>query len=601
MKRIKEWVKRLSIRKKLVFYSYLIMAPILLLISVLLFWNNYGKVTRDEEDSCLQSVQTVSDSLEDLQRGAMEMGTYICINYDISRILSSGNPEQLNQDAQLWQHNAPMEIIQDMIAINGQIKTLAIYPENGVTPYLSCLDKSSYISDFEQVKEQEIYKQAVSEKKQILWQRVEKYGSDTYLLNRGEKIVMYREIYDLAQKVPLGYLVIGISTERFDEICANALRSDEEEIVVLSGNGAELARCGGMDDAVVSEIIGQQVLPSGNLPSGSEYGDYRVYCCVNPNTNVAAYKLVPKESYLTLLSSAVYTPFILLMGILLGLYPLMFIVSNIVSKPLTNLMIAMDKFKKGDFTQKVKVVTKDEMGEVSECFNEMVDGMRNLIESNYVLALKEKESELDALQAQINPHFLYNTLDSLYWRTVEAGEEEIGEDILALSELFRFVLGRGNGIVTVRHEAELIERYLRIQKMRFGKRLAYTIQIDEDIMDEEIPKLILQPFVENAIVHGFETGGDDFKLIVSGRKDGEGMKFGVRDTGVGMNREQVECLLTGIDTGKYKGHRIGHYAVKNVKERLELTYHTENLLQIESEEGVGTVVWVWVPYRKDSR
>lgn len=301
-----------------------------------------------------------------------------------------------------------------------------------------------------------------------------------------------------------------------------------------------------------------------------------------------------------MIASAVYTPFILLLGILIGLLPLMIIVSNIVTKPLQNLQLAIGKLKNGDFSQKVEVVTMDEVGEVSACFNDMVDGMKELIDQNYVLALKERESELDALQAQINPHFLYNTLDSLYWRCLDAGEEEIGEDILALSELFRFMLGRGKGMVTVRHETELIERYLHIQKMRFGKRLEYEIQVDEQILDEEIPKLIIQPFVENAIVHGFQDGGDEFKVCVTGKADGNEMEFCVRDNGVGLNQEQIQVLLEGTDTGKYKGHRIGRYAVKNVKERLELSYRGAGSLQIIGEVGVGTEVRIRVPHRDAS-
>ena len=143
MKQIKNWILRLSIRKKLIFYSYLIITPILLLISVLLLVRNYQSAVRKEEESCLQAVQSVSNSIGVIQTNIMEMGTYICINKDIARILTNGSPGELNRDARLWLDYAPLEIIQDMVAIDGQIKTVAIYPENGVTPYLRCVDRSS--------------------------------------------------------------------------------------------------------------------------------------------------------------------------------------------------------------------------------------------------------------------------------------------------------------------------------------------------------------------------------------------------------------------------------------------------------------------------
>lgn len=295
MKQIKAWIMQLSIRKKLVFYSYLIMAPILLLISVLLFVYNYDRTLKSEEETCIQNVQSLSDSLEALQSSVLDMGTHICVNYDINRILTSGQPEQLNKDALLWQHDAPMQIIHDTMAINGQIKTIAIYPENGVIPYLRCLDNSAYLADIEQVREQDIYQEAVSKKGEVLWQRVGKQPSDTYQRNRSEKIVMYREIYDLAKRNKLGYLVIGTSVDKFDEVCANALRSDREEIIVQSANGAELVRCGQMDGKTVSNILKEQEDSPKELLSGSVCLDYRVYRCVNKETDITVYKIVPRK------------------------------------------------------------------------------------------------------------------------------------------------------------------------------------------------------------------------------------------------------------------------------------------------------------------
>ena len=219
MRQFRNWIKKMSIRQKLVFYSYIIITPILLLISVLLLLHNYQSAVESEEERCIQNVQSTLDGIRVVQKNIMEMGTYISINDEIKRILSEDEPEELNRDARLWLNQAPMKIIQDMVAIDGQIKTVAIYPENGVHPYLSCIDRSAYLGDMEQVKKQEIYMLAVQEKGEFLWQRVGRYQSDTYQFNQGDKIVMYRDIYDMARKNKRGYLVIGSSAEIFDEIC----------------------------------------------------------------------------------------------------------------------------------------------------------------------------------------------------------------------------------------------------------------------------------------------------------------------------------------------------------------------------------------------
>lgn len=597
MKRIKNWIARLSIRQKLIFYSYLFIIPVLLLISMLLLLHNYQAAVQSEEDRCIQSVQGISDSISVVQNNIMEMGTYISINEEIKKILTVDEPGELNRDARLWLNHAPMEIIQDMVAIDGQIKTVAIYPENGINPYLSCVDCSSYISDIAQVEEEEIYNLAVQEKGKFLWQRVGRYRSDTYQFNQSDKIVMYREIYDMARRNKLGYLVIGSSAEIFDEICRNSLRDRQESVVVMSEYGAELVRCGTIDDEIVSEMIaGRFSEPAGKELAGSyAWKNYRIYQCREEGTGTIVVKIVRRVGWRDLSNTVIYAPLALLLGFLIGIYPVLILVSDIVSKPLHALSVAMENFKQGDFSQKVEVMTQDEVGEASACFNRMVDDIKELIDKNYVMALKERESELDALQAQINPHFLYNTLDSLYWKATESGNDEIAEDILSLSQLFRLVLNRGNGIVTVQTEADLLERYLHIQKMRFGRRLEYEISLDKSILEEEIPKLILQPFVENAIVHGFEKTDGSYTLSITGTKEEKHMIFQIRDTGVGMSDEQMRAIWEHADTRKYASQRIGRYAIKNVMERLELIYHENHELHIESRMGQGTTVTISVP------
>lgn len=601
MGRIGNWIAKLSIRKKLVFYSYAIITPILLLISMLLLAHNYRAAVKSEENRCVQDVRNISDSISVVQKNIMEMGTYISINDEVKQILTADDPEELNRDVRLWQNRAPMKIIQDMVAIDGQIKSVALYPENDINPYLNCIDRSSaYLGDMERVRKQEIYKLAVQEKGKFLWQRVgrsQNGQNDTYQVNLNEKIVMYREIYDMARKNRLGYLVIGSSAEIFDDICRNSLRRPEASVVVMSEYGAELVRCGGIEDELLSEMLAATVFVPDEKEKvkKSTLGNYHIYQCQDEETGTVIYEIVRRIGWNDLSDTIIFAPLALLVGFLFGLYPVLLVVSNLVSKPLYTLRVAMENFMRGDFSQKVDVMTQDEVGEASACFNRMVDDIRELIDKNYVLAIKERESELDTLQAQINPHFLYNTLDSLYWKATESGNEEISEDILSLSQLFRLVLNRGDGIVTVQTEAELLERYLHIQKMRFGKRLTYEISLEQEILEEEIPKLILQPFVENAIVHGFESADGSYILRVTGIKDDKNMVFQIADTGVGMSGEQLEAIWDKADNRKYASQRIGRYAIRNVRERLELIYHENYELRIESRVGRGTTVVITVP------
>ena len=282
---------------------------------------------------------------------------------------------------------------------------------------------------------------------------------------------------------------------------------------------------------------------------------------------------------------------------LLALLPLLVIISNVVTKPLLRLREAIVEVSTGDFDHQVEITTQDEIGEVAQCFNRMVNSIRELIEKNYVITLQEKESELAALQAQINPHFLYNTLDSLYWQAIEADNEDLAESILALSQLFRLVLNQGQSEVSVSHEIELVSRYLQIQKMRFTKRLEYTIDIDPEISHAKIPKLILQPFVENAIVHGFENLDVACSLSVSGTHEDGRIRFEIRDTGVGMRQDQIDALWEE-EPNQYRKQRIGRYAIKNIRERLQRRYQGDFTLEIQSEIGKGTVVILTIPFEE---
>jgi two-component system sensor histidine kinase YesM len=598
MQKIKYWIRQLSIRKKLVFYCYLVITPILLIISAFLFVQNYRKTIQEDNESYLQNTQNLSDSIDVLQKDIIEFATYICINNDINQILTSDTPLKLNEDSLIWLHKAPMRILQDMMALNGQIKTVAIYPENGVKPYLRCMDATSYLGSIQQVQNTNIYKQVVEAKGKFIWRKVTKSDKNTYAANRTNKIVLYREIYDLAKKNKLGYLVIGASEDKFTELCHNSLSTQNEAIIIVSADGSELVQSGEVKEEIVAKVLKEADKETKHQTGFFNYLNYRVYYSSNNDLGTVIYRMIPQSGIRRKLYEIAFTPVILLLGFMAGLYPILIFVSNIVSKPLNKLCIAMERFREGDFNQKVEVNTLDEVGEAAACFNQMVSDIKTLINNNYVMALKEKESELNALQAQINPHFLYNTLDSLYWQATDAHNDEIAEDILALSQLFRLVLGQGKGIVTVKNEKELIDRYLHIQKMRFERQLDYEVNMDDDILDAYIPKLILQPFIENAIVHGFEKAGELCSLTVTGKKVDDHIVFCIKDTGIGMSKEQLEAIWNVDDLQRYSSQRIGRYAIKNIKERLELKYHDNFKLLIESKECIGTTVIIEIPFEK---
>ncbi|MGF0033967.1 cache domain-containing sensor histidine kinase [Bariatricus sp. SGI.154] len=599
MDKIKQWVDHLSVKKKLIFYGYLIITPVLFLICLVLLFSNYNKELNKRLENDVASVNTLEESINMLQTDIKDFSTYICINTEVHNLLKANNAEELNGNSKLWLEDAPMQIVQDMISLKGHIKTIAIYPENGVRPYLRGMDGSVYISDIDQVHEMEIYQQTIESDNGMIWKSVLKGRGDTYETNRTDKVVLYREIFDLTQKKTLGYIVIGVSEERFSDMCENIIQNEREGVLILDKNGGELCRAGSMDEEVESYLKSEEFMKQDYRERKMHftYGNYDVICSQSEANASIVCKIVPRYGLQMQILDVVYMPVMLMIGVMLALLPLLVLISNIVTKPLRQLSEAIDKFSAGDFEQQVKVTTHDEVGEVAECFNRMVGDIRTLIDENYVITLQEKESELAALQAQINPHFLYNTLDSLYWQAQEADNEELAETILALSQLFRLVLSQGKKEVTVGQEIELVSRYLQIQKVRFDKRLNYEIEIEETVKKAKIPKLIVQPFVENAIVHGFENVSTPCHLKVTVRKEGGYIRFEVRDTGMGMRQDQIDAIWEE-ETEQYAKQRVGRFAIKNIRERLKLKYHDDFKLEIQSDVGHGTTVILMVPFEK---
>ena len=212
---------------------------------------------------------------------------------------------------------------------------------------------------------------------------------------------------------------------------------------------------------------------------------------------------------------------------------------------------------------------------------------------------EKRKSEFDSLQAQINPHFLYNTLDIIVWQIENEKQSEAVHTVTALARFFRLSLGKGKNIVTVKDEIDHVKNYLMIQHMRFKNKFDYEFDIAEDVLELPSLKLMLQPLVENAIYHGMEfMDGDGLITIKAWREENE-LYLSVADNGLGMTEDKVEMILTGkSSSGNGRGSGIG---VKNVNERIKLYFGEAYGLTIDSEPDEGTKVTIHLPVKADRR
>lgn len=602
-KKIKDRVSGLNVKKKFIFYGYLIITPVLVAVCIGLFVQSYHTSLTEKKERDVSSASNLANNIYTAQEEIKNISTYICINEDVQKLLKISDRKKIESEslnARLWLEKAPMKMVQDMMALKGNIQTIAIYPQNGLRPYLRCVDGSTYYTSIKTVRKTHYYKTILENYNNMMWLSVDHGMNNIYSYTREDKEVFYRTIYDVRLHRVIGIVMIGANKNRFNEMCQNEIKDIREGIIVLDKTGGELIRCGKLDSTVLKRIKNKKFILK-NYKKRKNYikcNGYNIITMQRGANDSIICKVVPKYNIRRHLFDLAVTPALLLLGMLVLLFPLLHIISRVVTKPLGEVTKAIKAFSTGDFNQRVDVTTNDEIGEVANCFNKMVNDIKSLIDENYVITIKERESELNALQSQINPHFLYNTLDSLYWQATEKDQEDLADSILALSDLFKLVLSRGSSMVTVEKELELIDKYLQIQKMRFSKRLEYEIVIEESVRDNIIPKLIIQPFVENAIVHGLENITTTCVVKVFAKKAGGYLHFEISDTGIGMTESEVKALWE--ENKQYANQRIGRYAIKNIQERLAIKYNNDFKLDIESEKGKGTKVIIEVPIQKEN-
>ena len=600
MKAIRRWINRLNSSQKLIVYGYLILTPVMLCVTLLLLLISYNAAQDRQMDNQLNSVKAVAESVSVTQTEAKDFTTYLSINARLRELLTTGDPEEKNRNARLWEEETPLSLIQDVLSLKGYIKTIAIYPENGIRPYLRGMDGSVYQGSIEDVRQLPIYRETQNDRYHIIWRSAPANEQGIYLVNRDDKIILCREVYDLSGSKPLAFIVLSIGGEDITGLCDGLVQSDQEGVLILGPDSAQLATRGTIDADIMDYLCSDAFAAKASENSmGTFYrGRYSIiYSRPDPKADLVC-KVMPRYSAGQQLHDIAYMPLMLLLAVLLGMLPVFLIISHLYTKPLREISNAIRKFSGGDFTQHLEVTTQDELGEVADCFNHMVDAIRRLIDENYGIRLKEKESELQLLQAQINPHFLYNTLDSLYWQAIEKDNEELAESILSLSQLFRLVLSRGKGEIPLEDEFELVSCYLKVQKMRFTDRLQYSIDLSDEVRNIRIPKLIVQPFVENAIVHGFEQTNSGCQVAITAFHEEDYVCIEVLDTGAGMTKEQLDALTDDSRDDPYAKQRMGGYAIRNIRERLQMKYQDRFTLDIQSEPGKGTIVLLKIPFEE---
>ena len=417
------------------------------------------------------------------------------------------------------------------------------------------------------------------------------YRTDPYLAVTNPSILM-QGAYSLENPhgARTGYVVLDFTRDNFDNVFSG-FYSLTDTILILDDHRKPVY-CSRPDysEAQISGIIAELMKPQGTAEAGK--GAQQYLCLREPERGF--YVILCRQAPIS-------APAVRMMGtVVLALSLLSLALSLVISealarhitRPVSRLDKAIAKVKDGDLSIQVKVKTNDELGRLTESFNQMVKDLKRYLEDRVQRQKDLNETTLRLYQTQLNPHFLYNTLDTIKW---SAKIHQIPE-IAVLAENLAVILRKSissKPFIQLREELDTIESYIKIQKIRFAGRFLYETEIPDMLEDCVIPKMILQPLVENAIIHGLDGCANGYICIYAAQKDGI-LRISVTDDGCGMGQEMLDWM-----NSPNPAKRDGHLGLYNVIQILKLYYGEEYGIQAESDTS-GTTVTIRLPAKKEA-
>jgi len=271
-------------------------------------------------------------------------------------------------------------------------------------------------------------------------------------------------------------------------------------------------------------------------------------------------------------------------------------VSYKITSPIRILVRKIREVENGNMHTQFQSLGSDEIGVLGERFKMMMEQINQLINREYKLELENKTNQLKVLQSQINPHFLYNTLQSIGTMALKNKTREVYSSLTDLSEIMRYGMNMNEGIVPLSKEVDYIKAYLILQKQRFGDDFDYTLDVDELVLDVKVPKMILQPIIENYFKHGFHTREGVGKLKLECKKETSFLLIKITDNGLGVSKERLEDIHLHINAEHNNGRENTNIGLKNVYVRLKLYYLEQATLQLQNRDEGGFLVTMKLPF-----
>lgn len=422
-----------------------------------------------------------------------------------------------------------------------------------------------------------------------------KKGGNTWIApySNDKSLIAAREVRSFEQLSLdyLGTLALRIDMNKLFRDLAKGMNSNDAKLVIMKNNEAVYPEASAFSMESLSALPGNE----GYKVIRYEGKQYFVTYIASTYTDWTYYTLIPFDD--------IFDRVVKVKNTIIIIFAILFIVilliavgfANGITEPIERLNAKMKRVQLGNFEYieepNERALAMDEAGQMHRNFRIMIERINELIHENYVKQLTIRDTEFKALQAQINPHFLYNTLESINWSAKLSNQTHISQMVEALGSLLRTSINLKEPLIPLSKELDIINHYVTIQKYRFEERLDFHIDVPDRLLNCSIPKLSLQPLVENAINYGLEQMIDTCKIQIHAYVENELWFISVEDNGPGMEEEFVTKLLSG--QVRTKGSGLG---LKNIEDRIKLLYGDAYGLMVESKPNGGTKVKLMLPY-----
>lgn len=597
--------RNIKIQYRLIILMLAISLIPLIVISIFSYENSINAISSKISTYSVQVMDQVSENIgreiDRLENDSVEIEfsdlvQNTLLNYDKLSSWQISNKE-LQMKEMLVKKFSSLHDVSDVLIYTNKMDKITAYGDNGFPLNFTDNYFYSYESVIQKEKGRPVWTSINSEGQK----RLVNFATTEEQLSKSNGILIGRAIKSLSDGDIIGSLIMRINERYFANIYKNIDLGQGSDIFVIDKNGIVVSSKN--KDISLGKFYKNKDL-IGNINMHFDRGvrtfniklDNHMYLIAFTPIEKTDWYIVSKIPFSYLSSESASIGFnILISALICSLLAIMlsYFFSKSISLPLKKLVQSMNLAKSGNLSVNIKDESKDEIGEVTRNFNVMVYEIKNLMENVKSKEQQKRDAEFKALQAQINPHFLSNTLNTVKWLANIQKAENIENLITSLIQLLHANMGKGETLVAVNDEIEYIKNYLNIQEYRYFNKFVVNYEMEEKILNYKIPKFTLQPVVENALIHGIEPMEGQGVIVIKGFEYNGIVKITITDNGIGISEEKLAGLL---DYGEnIHKHRLSGIGINNVNERIKMYFGEQYGLTIHSIEGLYTTVEISFP------